>query len=192
MKVKLGPRAGRVVMELGPGESDLVAQPRDALKLKRILVPLDFSECSEKALQYAVAFTEQFPASLTLLYVVEISYGAGEAAIIDLQKTKREMVEEAKRKLAVSARTIPKSIRVRTVVETGIAYDEIIRLARETETDLIIISTHGRSGLKRFFMGSTTEKVVRHASCPVLVVREQEHDFVSEKKTLAKSETLKR
>ena len=181
MKVRRANRAGRVLIEVGPGEPKLMAQPSsEAVKLKKILVPVDFSECSAKALQYAIAFAEQFHASLTLAYVIEINYGAGEAAIIDLEKTKREMIEEGKRKIATLARQTPKAIPTGTVVETGTPYDEIVRLTEELEIDLVIMSTHGRAGLKRFFIGSTTEKVVRHASCPVLVVREKEHDFVGE------------
>ena len=118
MKIKPAERAGRVLMELGPGEPKLMAQaPNDLLKVKKILVPIDFSECSEKALQYAIAFAEQFRASLTLLYVIEIHYSAGEAAIIDMEKTKNEMIEEGKTKLAALAKRAPKATPARGIVE---------------------------------------------------------------------------
>ncbi len=67
------------------------------------------------------------------------------------------------------------------VVRQGEPYLEILSVARELGMDLIILSTHGRTGLARVLMGSTTEKVVRHADCPVLVVREHEHEFLAEK-----------
>lgn len=179
MKIKPADKKGRILMELGPGESKLVAQPGiDSLKLKKILAPTDFSECSEKGLRYATAFAEQFRASLTLLNVVEIAYGAGEAAVIDFEKYKKEANEESRRKLAKLVKQSPKSVPTKGIVRTGSPYDEIVRFAQEAETDLIIISTHGRSGLKRFFLGSTAEKIVRHAPCPVLVIREREHEFI--------------
>ena len=165
-------------MELGPGESRLVAQPGSgSFRLKSILVPTDFSECSEKALNYAMAYAEQFRASLTLLYVVEIAYGS-EAGVINFEKYKQEANDEGKKKLVAIAKRFSKSIPTKSSVRIGAPYDEIVRYAQEANTDLIIISTHGRSGLKRFFLGSTAEKVVRHAPCPVLVVREREHEFV--------------
>lgn len=179
MKVKPAERAGRVLMEMGPGESKLVAQAGMVLKLKNILVPIDFSECSDKALKYATAFAEQFRASLTLLYVVQVPYGTGEAGVIDFEKYKKEMTGDGKKQLEAMAKECPKTVPTQTVVRSGSAYDEIVRVAAESDIDLIIISTHGRSGLKRFFVGSTTEKVVRHAPCPVLVVREREHEFVA-------------
>jgi universal stress protein A len=63
----------------------------------------------------------------------------------------------------------------------GTPYEEIVKVAKEMEVDLIIIATHGYTGLKHFLLGSTAERVVRLAPCPVLVVREEERDFVSQK-----------
>ena len=65
-----------------------------------------------------------------------------------------------------------------TLVRSGVAFDEIVKVARELKVDLIILSTHGHTGLKHGFLGSTAENVVRRAPCPVLVVREQAHEFV--------------
>jgi universal stress protein A len=64
------------------------------------------------------------------------------------------------------------------LVRSGVAFDEIAKVARELKVDLIILSTHGHTGLKHVFLGSTAENVVRRAPCAVLVVREQEHEFV--------------
>jgi universal stress protein A len=73
---------------------------------------------------------------------------------------------------------VDKSITSEELVHIGRPYEEIITVAKEHKADLIIIATHGRSGLKHAFLGSTAERVVRHAPCPVLVVREREREFV--------------
>ncbi|MGE5849127.1 MAG: universal stress protein, partial [Candidatus Methylomirabilota bacterium] len=68
---------------------------------------------------------------------------------------------------------------VETRVVTGIPYDDILRIGAELRADLIIMGTHGRTGVSHLFMGSVAEKVVRRAPCPVLTVRQAEHDFVT-------------
>jgi len=151
------------------------------MKLRRILVPTDFSRKSAKALRYAVSLARQFDAAITLVHVVEPSYGptdfGGSPAsppVSEKQRTSR-----AKSKLGVLGRRLLGPCRiVETVIRNGLAFFEITEAAKALSADLIIIGTHGYSGLTRTIVGSTAEKVVRHAPCPVLVVRHHEHEFI--------------
>ncbi len=186
MKIKPTGKPGRVVVEIDSEDEQLLenvggrTKTSSAFQLKKVLVPIDFSECSKKALHYAIAFAKQFNASLTLMHVVYINYGFGEFAAIDyplLEKQVREGTEKQLRELATEE--IGESLMTDTLVYTGVASREIVEAARSLECDLIIMSTHGHTGLKHVMLGSTTENVVRHAPCPVLVVRENEHEFIN-------------
>jgi universal stress protein A len=148
------------------------------VQLKRILVPVDFSEHSEKALKYAARFAEQFGSNVTLLHVIQpmvypADFGYPPTVVDTLDDVVRAQVEE---RLATLAHV--SSPAAQSLVRVGQPYFEIAAAARELEVDLIIIATHGRTGLKHVLLGSTAERVVRHAPCPVLTVRPREHDFV--------------
>ena len=151
-----------------------------SLRPAQILVPVDFSKCSREALDYALWFASKFQASLTLVHVVHANYGAAssEYSTFDYPALIEEMRRFGERELAALARRVQRRCPVKTVLKTGHPGDAIVAVAREFGSDLIIISTHGRTGLKRVLLGSTTEYVVRHASCPVFVVRREERDFV--------------
>jgi nucleotide-binding universal stress UspA family protein len=151
------------------------------LKIRRILVPIDFSSCSKKALQYAVPFAKQFGARLCLLYVGQGYYPVPELAGANLSTYQFTQRADAAAKLATFAtREIPATVAVDLLVRNGQPALEIDDVAKEIGADLIIISTHGYSGVKHLWFGSIAEQVVRHATCPVLVVRESEHEFLSE------------
>ena len=148
-------------------------------ELKRILVPIDFSDCSKKALQYAIPFARQFGAELTLLHVVQVNYYAGDFGTVDVALLEGEMRKNGQLQLdSLAAEMADRDIYSKTEVRTGRTTSEIVNLARETNVDLIILATHGHTGLKHVLLGSVAENVVRHAPCPVLIVRELEHDFV--------------
>jgi Universal stress protein UspA and related nucleotide-binding proteins len=150
------------------------------LKIRRILVPIDFSSCSKKALQYAIPFAKQFGARLCLLYVGQGYYLVPELAAVDLSTYQFTQRADAAAKLATFAtREIPATVAVDLLVRNGQPALEIEDVAKETDADLIIISTHGYSGIKHLWFGSIAEQVVRHATCPVLVVRESEHEFLA-------------
>jgi universal stress protein A len=147
--------------------------------LRSILVPIDFSEPSKKALSYALGIAKRNGAKITLLHVIEPIAVYPDAAYpvmmgADLGPT---AAKGAFRKLcreeAVDARLIRS-----TVIRRGTPHQEITGAARELETDLIIIATNGYTGLAHILLGSTTERVVRHAPCPVLVVREKGREFL--------------
>ncbi len=166
------------VTEVG-AKADLPGKSPSPFCIQRILVPVDFSECSRKALRYAIPFATQFGASLTLLYVTQINYAAGEFGMVDtplMEGQVREAAEKAMAKLLHEeiGNTVPASQQTRI----GRPASEIAEAAKELDADLIIISTHGHTGLKHMFLGSVTENVVRIAPCPVLVVREEEHEFL--------------
>jgi len=143
------------------------------MKLNKILVPTDFSEASKQALPYAEAFAKKFGASVALVYVAP-ALVAAEFSRVGIVLDARLVLEKAQESLAgFRAKELSASLPVENHIRTGAAYFEIINAAKEMSTDLIILSTHGRTGLKHFFLGSTAERVVRHAPCPVLTIREQ-------------------
>jgi len=150
------------------------------LRIKSILVPIDFSAGSEKALAYAVPFAEQFGAKLTLLHIAESLATPDFAKSFPLALDNDKAVAKCKRHLERVAKDLeiePKRIE-RVLARQGRSFNEIADAVRTLKVDLIIISTHGYTGLKHVLLGSTTERVVRHAPCPVLVVREREREFV--------------
>jgi len=149
------------------------AIPPTPLSIKSILVPLDFSASSKKALDYAVAVAKQFRAKLTLLHVVEPVGTADFAATFPLVMENDKLMAAAKSELetVVKSARIPRSMLEMVLVRSGRSFHEIAEAARTRKVDLVIISTHGYTGLKHAVLGSTAERVVRHAHCPVLVVR---------------------
>jgi universal stress protein A len=181
MKVKPGKRTGEVVLEVGRRDEPLLSTAgAPEFSIKRILVPVDFSDCSKKALRYALALAREHSGSLDLLYVAALpSYGPVDYGPMDYGNLQEEMVASATKELAKTiAEEIGKAVPAEAIVRSGVAAREIIDVARTLPADLIVVSTHGRSGLKHVLLGSVAEQVVRHAPCPVLVVREREHDFV--------------
>ena len=144
-------------------------------EIKKILVPIDFSDYSKNALNYAVDFAKLFSAELTLIYVVEpviyppdFSMGQISVPSVDIEMDKR-----AKEELEnLAKKQIPKELKTKTIVKTGKPFIEIIETAADVEADMIIIATHGHSGMEHMLFGSTAEKVVRKAPCPVLTLRE--------------------
>lgn len=177
MKVK--PTGDGVVVELTAKESGLPGKAASPFCIERILVPVDFSECSRKALRYAVPFAKQFGASLTLLFVTQVNYAVGEFGVVDaplMEGQVREAAEQAMDKLINEE--IGGAVPATKQTRIGRPASEIAAAAKELNTDLIIISTHGHTGLKHVFLGSVTENVARVAPCPVLVVREEEHEFL--------------
>jgi nucleotide-binding universal stress UspA family protein len=146
-----------------------------AFQLKKILVPIDFSECSKKALQYAIPFARQFGAELILLHLVQ-QY----PEVTDEIPMALAPVEDIQTDLEALRKMVGDTVPSQALVQLGDPRVEITKAAKELSADLIILSTHGRTGLERVLLGSTAEKVVRHAGCPVLVVRELEHEFIAE------------
>jgi universal stress protein A len=193
MKVRSSRHTGGVMMELGREEEAIPAASAPPVHLKRILVPVDFSDCSHKALQYAAAFAKQFGAEIILVHIVELATYAQGPMIAMTAVADTSIREEAAKRLSEWRNAIASTATVKANVRTGTPYHEIVRAAEETNTDLIVIGTHGRGDFAHIFIGSTAERVVRHAPCPVFVVREREHDFVSEAEAIeVKSESTEK
>jgi universal stress protein A len=151
------------------------------VKIRSILVPIDFSAPSEKALLYAVAVARQFGAKITVLHVVEPLAAPDFANAFPIVMENDDLMAECKRRLEqiVERMEIEPVLVERTLVRHGRAFNEIADAARTLKADLVIISTHGYTGLKHVLLGSTAERVVRYAPCPVLVVRARAGDKAS-------------
>jgi len=161
--VASGSECGEDVMEMEPL----------ALEMKNILVPIDFSDGAKKALAYAIPLARQFNAKITLLHVSQVQFYANEFAHLPIDEA--AMKECVRGRLEAMARgCIAPELLKETLVRHGVAFDEITKVARELCADMIVINTHGYTGLKHVVMGSTAERVVRYAGCPVLVVRDRE------------------
>ena len=145
------------------------------LNVKKILVPTDFSDYSKSALRYSVNFAKVFNAEIVLVYVIEPviyppDFSMGQIAIPSVNA---EWDEKAKDELEnLEKKEIPPEVKVTSIVKTGKPFVEIIDTATEVNADMIIIATHGHSGVEHILFGSTAEKVVRKAPCLVLTLRE--------------------
>jgi nucleotide-binding universal stress UspA family protein len=148
------------------------------IKLEKILFPTDFSEASQNAKRYAISFAKAFGARLYVLTVNQaINMAFLDPLIIhDLDANREAAVQENLEQLR--GEIAQHSVEVITEVRKGSSSLEIISFAQEMEIDLIIMGTHGWSGLDHVLMGSTAEVVVRKAPCPVLTVRPVVHDFI--------------
>jgi nucleotide-binding universal stress UspA family protein len=141
----------------------------------RILVPVDFSETSLEAWTYALEYAGQFGAELVLLHVVEPAPFVSDLKNVLVAKSDQEVAQAAQLKLDEIAPSDSKlASPVKKIVRIGRAYQEITDAAKQQKANLIIISTHGYTGLKHTLLGSTAERVVQHAPCPVLIVRKQQ------------------
>jgi universal stress protein A len=149
-----------------------------AFGMKRILVPVDFSDSSRKAVRYARHMGELMKADLIFINVIEPDGSlASEAVPPACIEELKANAEENLRALVHAARE--SGIKGATSTSrSGMPAHEIVEAAKESDVDLIVIATHGYTGWKHFCIGSTAERVVRAAPCPVLVVREKEHDFI--------------
>lgn len=188
MKVKRNTDGAGVTVKLQPQEDQLLRKGLAAaemaaspFRLRTILVPVDFSGHTAKALAYARAFAGQFGARLVLMHVVEPTvvpdnFGVIPPAYDEMNGLLQGVANERLEALADGDR---KTGRAETVVRVGRPSWEIVGLARERKVDMIILATHGYTGIKHVLLGSTAEQVVRHAPCPVLTVRQVEKDFVA-------------
>jgi universal stress protein A len=140
------------------------------MKIKRIVVPTDFSDCAGKALEYAIDFARTWNAEVLLVHVVEpIRHTRFIADVSELLENRRaeaaDQLEELQKQIK------PRYRNCRSEVHFGVPFEVIADVAAESKADLIIIATHGHTGLSHVFLGSVAERVVRVARCPVLTVR---------------------
>jgi nucleotide-binding universal stress UspA family protein len=151
--------------------------------LKRILAPTDFSANSRIAVDYACALAAQNDSELHLLHVLQdimVLAPPDPTGVYGLPANYEDRIRAAAEAAltALPDQIWPGRHRVVRALRQGSAFAEIVRYARENEIDLIVIGTHGRTGLAHVLLGSVAEKVVRKADCPVLTVRTTNHTFV--------------
>lgn len=142
--------------------------------IKKILFPTDFSEGALNALPHAVDMAKNCGAKLHLIHVIyDIATASGlYVPHISVDEMYKELEAGARKELDKFGAAERRDLRdVEFAVLRGTPYEEILKFAQEKSIDLIVIGTHGRKGLDRFLFGSTAEKVVRYATCPVLTVR---------------------
>jgi len=152
------------------------------IKLRKVLVPTDFSDSARHAFSYGVSFAREFKAELVLLHVVEnltVGY-ASDLFPVPMAEVFQEIAGYARGELDTLAREArEQGVTVVEKVVQGKPAAEIMRVAREDTIDVIVLGTHGKGVLDHALFGSTTERVVRKAPCPVLTCRLSEHEFVS-------------
>lgn len=165
--------------------SKRLSTPQTAtIALRKILVPIDFSEYSKKALQYAIPFARQFHAKILLLYVVEptiypADFSFGQIGMPNVENELRVKGEQELQELITNE--IKGVVPAEGLVKVGLPFVEVVSYAKEEGIELIIVATHGHTGVEHVLFGSTAEKIVRKAPCPVLVVRSDERDFIDER-----------
>jgi universal stress protein A len=143
----------------------------ESLRFGRVLIPSDFSDPSRKALKYAARFVEQFGSRVTLIHVLE-PVMSPDFTHFPLALDEEKVMETAHQRLLHLGKTyINERFLDGAIVRSGNPFHEITETARELKFDLIIIATHGYTGLKRAMLGSTAERVVRYAQCAVMTVR---------------------
>lgn len=146
------------------------------MQIRTILVPTDFSECGNYALSYAASLARTFGASIICVHVIEpmvptVGY-SGMTEPLPIADITDQLEDSAGRELPkIAERKEYAGLKTEEVIVHGEAAAEIVRVAKDKNVDLIVVSSHGRTGLGRILFGSTAEAVVRHAPCPVLVVK---------------------
>ena len=145
------------------------------IKIRKILTPTDFSQHSKEALRYAVELAKVHDAEIILGHVMEppiypTMFEGAAVAVPPLDESLRKQLQEH---LETMRKEEIGDLPTKVIVREGSPTNELIELAREEDVDLIVIATHGYTGIKHMLLGSTAEKIVRNAPCPVLTVREK-------------------
>jgi nucleotide-binding universal stress UspA family protein len=150
--------------------------------ISTILVATDFSDASESALKYAKSLAKAFGATIHVLHVLEdlaAHAWTTEVYVAALPGVHEEMEKQARERLdATLTAEEREAFKAQLTLRTGSAFVEIVRHAREIKADLLVMGTHGRGAIAHMLLGSVAERVVRKAPCPVLTVRQPEHEFV--------------
>jgi nucleotide-binding universal stress UspA family protein len=145
------------------------------MTFKKILCPIDFSDGAQEAMRIATQLAKETSAELVLIHVWQppFSYAPEAALSPDLSEVVHQNAEQNLAKKRAEAEALC-GARVGAILLMGTPWDRIVETTKKDQSfDLLVIGTHGRTGLKRVLLGSVSEQVVRHASCPVLVVRDR-------------------
>lgn len=152
------------------------------IQVKKVCVPTDFSREADHAVIYGVTMAKEFGAELHLLHVVE-DLGPVLASAEGLDAVAaNDIIEEVEKSAHINLEKLPAEpvgdLKIVRQLKHGVTFQQINDYAKEADIDLLIVGTHGRTGLKHFLLGSVAERVVRSAPCPVLTIRHPEHEFV--------------
>jgi nucleotide-binding universal stress UspA family protein len=168
------------VLVLRPEEREFVetSQPNDQeqsvpLDLENILVPVDFSEAAHLALGYGIVFARPSRAKLICLHVLEVLPSSSTEMVSATERISKTVSQEIERTLRNLLRDQTNEIPREDILTNGGPSREILQMAEDRKVDLIVLGRHGKAGPGRFLLGSTAERVIRHACCPVLVVKER-------------------
>ena len=165
-------RARIPVLIVPPHDSGALAAGRG--RFRRVLCAVDFSQDSARAMEYAASFARQAAGRLTVLHVVEpmpVGYDPMVGTTFDLAGYELRLEESGRAQLRTFApESAAAGCEIETMLTHGRAYKEILRIAAERQSDLIVVGVHGRNAFDRLVFGSTTEQIIRRASCPVLAV----------------------
>ena len=153
-----------------PKAGQTVAVIRPPRTVKKLLVPIDFSSSSRAALQYAATYATQSHASIALLAVIPYDHTAYEYGEVEAINLREECMKQWRHDLKKLAEETFGHASHQELVRVGRPFEEIVLAARDMETDLIIIARHSHKGSIHTELGSTAERVIRYAACPVLVV----------------------
>lgn len=147
-----------------------------SIRLRHILVPVDFSETSDDAFDHAISLARAFDAELHVLHVLEDPFLY---APTTAQQFRDEFEAEQRQRLdALMGKHGVEGVKLSSTMQPGTAFYEIIQYAKNNDTDLIVIGSHGHGLIAHMLLGSVAEKVIRKAPCPVLTVRPGQHEFV--------------
>jgi nucleotide-binding universal stress UspA family protein len=194
--VFLGSTAERIVQHsscpvLVTRGSAIQANNGSRFRIKTILVPVDFSNCSREGLRYAIAFATEFGAKIILVHATYLGYvySSEGTAIYDIPSLQKAARQTAERKMRELVRSVNfGAVKYQTAFTDGSPVIDICAFAKDHDVDLIITSTHGFTGFTHILIGSIAEQVVRHAPCSVLVVPSHPHVRAA---NLAKSASAK-
>lgn len=149
------------------------------IHIQKILCPVDFSAPSRNALRYANEFAKAMNAKITVMHVIQPQPIAADVNV-PYVPLEIELEKNAKEDLArIVKEEVQEGVLVEQVMAFGLPSDCVIAQAQKENVDLIILGTHGRTGISRLLMGSTAENVIRHATRPVLVVKASEKEFIA-------------
>ena len=165
-RMLMGSVTSRVI---GYTHKDVLVIPRDAtIRWENILLAVDESTSSETAVKHAMDFALSYGARITAVTVVDVN----DEFYAQVPHAVDKMVEKAKSLLEKVRKSLEScDIKTETIVREGEAYEKIVEVAEEINADIIFMGSHGRTGFKKLFMGSVTEKVIGFSACPVMVVK---------------------
>jgi len=150
------------------------------MQIKKVLVPVDFSSCSRAALAFAVDLAGKLEATLEVLHVLELPHYVIPEVLVEVPgERKQTLTEFARSEASKDLQQMLDDLaaqghRIKSRLKVGYPRDEILAAAEEDQVDMIVMGTHGRTGISHLFLGSVAEQVVRRARCPVMTIRVKE------------------